>query len=304
VGPGDEVITQANTFHATVAAICQTGAKPVLVDCDADSFLIDVDALDSAISTRTRAIIPVHMYGRATTRIDEIMRLASRRGCVVIEDSAQAHGAKVLGRKTGTFGHVGCFSFHPSKNLAAAGDGGAVVTDDETIADRLRILRNLGQSSPNEHVMIGHNSKLDTVQSLVLQSKLSHLDDWNNARRVIAGRYRDGLNRLPLAFQSSGDAENHVYHLFQILLPNRDELLQSLQSHEIDAVVRYPTPIHLQHAFVRFGWRSGAFPVAEALSRQSICLPIHPSLSDSQLDFVIGVTRTFLESARLAKTKP
>ena len=248
IGRGDEVITQANTFHATVAAICMCGATPVLVDADPETFLIDLDQIESALSASTKAIMPVHLYGKAT-RMQPILDLAKQHNLYVIEDAAQAHGAKIDGRRVGSFGDIGCFSFHPSKNLAAAGDAGAIVTDKEEWSLDISQRRSLGQRSQNEHVTVGLNSKLDAIQARILQHKLPHLDQWNELRFQIASLYREKLEDLPLFFQQVGDSESHVYHLFQIGTPERDSLLNYLREKEVDATIRYPHPIHLQASF-------------------------------------------------------
>jgi dTDP-4-amino-4,6-dideoxygalactose transaminase len=292
VGPGDEVITQANTFHATVAAICLAGATPVLVDAQEESFLIDPDQLAASVTTRTRAIIPVHLYGKPMP-LGPIQELARKHGVEIIEDAAQAHGARVGGRRVGTIGRIGCFSFHPSKNLAAAGDGGAVATHDPLIAERIEQLRGLGQSKQNHHVMIGYNSKLDAIQARILSAKLPYLDAWNDARRRIAIRYREQLDSAPVRFQRTDPDEEHVYHLFQVRSDRRDQLLQHLIAANVDATVRYPTPIHRQPAFAEFGWKQGQFPVAERLAIELLCLPIRPNLTDAEIDYVTKCIHMF-----------
>ena len=267
IGRGDEVITQANTFHATVGAIELVGAEPILVDVDPETFLIDRRQMREAIGPRTRALMPVHLYGKPTP-MAEILALAEARGLFVIEDAAQAIGARIEGRSVGTFGHFGCFSFHPSKNLAAAGDGGAVVARSAELDEALRRQRELGQVGQNNHVVVGFNTKLDALQARILAWKLPHLEAWNEHRRTAAQWYRERLAGLPLSFQARSEGETHVYHLFQIRTRERDALLAHLREREIDAVVRYPTPIHLQPAFAGKGWRAGQFPVAEALAKE------------------------------------
>ena len=290
--PGDEVITQANTFNATVTAIIRAGAKPVLVDAEEGSFLIDQPQVESAITARTRVILPVHLYGKPTP-LDGLLALAQKRDLYLVEDAAQAHGARIRDRRVGTFGVVGCFSFHPSKNLAAAGDAGAIVTNHDSVDHQIRRYRELGQHGQNNHVLVGLNSKLDSIQALVLSRKLPHLDCWNAQRRTVARWYRERLDNLPLYFQSPDD--EHVYHLFQVGAEKRNQLLEFLLSHGIDAVVRYPTPIHLQPAFANCGWRKGQFPVAEKLANELLCLPIRPDISLSEVDFVADKIRTFYE---------
>jgi len=297
IGPGDEVITQANTFHATVAAIRMSGATPRLVDADDRTYLISQSQVAAAIGARTRAVVPVHLYGKATP-LAHLMSLADRYALAVVEDAAQAHGARIDGRPAGSVGTAGCFSFHPSKNLAAAGDAGAVATSDRRLAERIGQLRNLGQRAQNEHVIVGANSKLDAIQARILSVKLPRLDDWNARRRAVARLYRQGLAGLPVDFQewSAGEGApgaDHVFHLFTVRTECRDALLAHLQAAGIDAVVRYPTPIHLQPAFADLGWQRGQFPVAERLARELLCLPIRPDMTPGETAAVVDSVRRF-----------
>jgi dTDP-4-amino-4,6-dideoxygalactose transaminase len=294
IKPGDEVVTQANTFHATVAAIRVVGATPVLVDADEDSFLINEVQVAAAITSKTRALIPVHLCGKPTP-LAGLMQLAAKQGLYLVEDAAQAHGARINGQSVGAQGAIGCFSFHPSKNLAAAGDGGALVTNDKSLARRMQSCRQLGQDGQNNHVVRGINSKLDAIQARILSWKLPHLDSWNQRRREVAAWYRERLADLPLRFQSASADEEHVYHLFQIRTERRDQLLQQLLAAGIDAVVRYPTPIHLQRAFENCGWRPGQYPVAERLARELLCLPIRPDMSLDEVEFVTDTIRFFFK---------
>lgn len=296
IGAGDEVITQANTFHATAAAICLAGARPVLVDADPVSYLMDVSQVAAAITPDTRAIIPVHLFGKPTP-MGELQRLAQGHGLALIEDAAQAHGAQRDGRMAGAVGEAGCFSFHPSKNLAAAGDAGAVATDDADLAQRLRVLRGLGQRAQNEHVAVGLNSKLDAMQALVLDHKLPRLAAWNEQRTWVARGYRERLAGLPLRFQEVDEGETHVYHLFQVRTARRDALLGWLTAHGVEASVRYPVPIHLQPAFAFLGLPRGRYPVAEALARELLCLPIRPDMTPAELDHVATQVHTFFHEA-------
>jgi dTDP-4-amino-4,6-dideoxygalactose transaminase len=292
VGPGDEVITQANTFHATVGAIDLVGATPVLVDVDPETFLIDRAQLAAAITPRTRVLMPVHLYGKPTP-MAEIVALAESRGLFVVEDAAQAIGARIEGQTVSTFGHYGCFSFHPSKNLSAAGDGGAVVARNAELDEALRRQRELGQCGQNNHVVVGLNTKLDAMQARILSWKLPRLEQWNEHRRIAAGWYRERLAGLPVTFQAQTPGETHIYHLFQVRTRERDALLAYLREREIDVVVRYPTPIHLQPAFASKGWRQGQFPVAESLSKELMCLPIRPDISVEEVDYVCDCVRRF-----------
>jgi dTDP-4-amino-4,6-dideoxygalactose transaminase len=292
IGPGAEVVTHANAFNATVAAIECVGAIPVLVDAEESTFLVDRMQLSDAMTDNTRAIIPVHLYGKPTPMMD-ILDLATRLGIDVVEDAAQAHGARIHGKTVGCFGRLACFSFHPSKNLAAAGDAGAIVTNEESLVTLIEMDRALGQSQQNVHARAGLNSKLDAMQAVVLSSKLPKLQTWNEARGRVAGQYRDYLKDLPLGFQAISSDETHVYHLFQIRTPHRDRLLEHLQRRGIDAVVRYPTPIHRQQAFTHRKWKAGQFPVAERLANELLALPIRPDMSVSEVAYVAEQVRTF-----------
>jgi dTDP-4-amino-4,6-dideoxygalactose transaminase len=292
VGFGDEVITQANGFHATAAAILLASAKPVLVDAHEGTFLVDEAQVSAAINSHTRALIPVHLYGKPTP-MTGLLNIASKNSLLVVEDAAQAHGARVEGRAVGTFGAVGCFSFHPSKNLAAAGDGGALVTNDRELAGRIGLYRALGQRLQNDHVVVGLNSKLDAIQARILFHKLPFLEQWNEQRRKIAGWYRERLAGLPITVQETTPGETHACHLFPIRTSQRDGLLTHLHQRGVDAVVRYPTPIHLQPAFSSCGWKRGQFPVAERLAKELMCLPIRPDLPLSQVDYVTDCIRSF-----------
>jgi dTDP-4-amino-4,6-dideoxygalactose transaminase len=292
--PEHEVVTHANTFNATVTAICLAGLKPLLVDADEDSFLMDTEQAIATMSSQTQVLLPVHLYGKPTP-MHELIRESEKKGIYLVEDAAQAHGARLDGRRMGTFGILGCFSFHPSKNLAAAGDGGAIATKRADLKERLSILRDLGQSGQNNHVHAGYNTKLDSIQAKVLSWKLPSLDQWNEQRRKIARQYRERLSDLPLKFQAWAEGEEHVFHLFAIRTEKRDELLKLLQSRGVDAVVRYPVPIHLQPAFSHYGWRRGQFPVAEALARELLCLPIRPNLTTTEVDYVADCVRSFFK---------
>ena len=292
VTSGTEVITQANTFHATVAAIRLCGAQPVLVDAEDLAFSLDAGQLAGAITRRTRAVIPVHLYGKPAP-MGAVLAAVRDRGIAVIEDAAQAVGARVDGRPVGTFGAAACFSFHPSKNLAAAGDGGAITTNDDALDRQIRRLRELGQDGQNHHVVVGLNSKLHAIQAAVLAFKLPRLAEWNTQRRRVAAAYRERLAGLPLRFQHAEPADEHVYHLFQVRTDRRDDLLRHLRGSGVDAVVRYPTPIHLQPAFADLGWRKGDFPVAERLAQELLCLPIRPDLTLDEIDYVAGCVRAF-----------
>lgn len=292
IGPGDEVITVANTFHATVLPIVRVGARPVLVDCGASDYLMDPDQVRAAISERTKAMIVVHLFG-GVVQLQPYLDLVERHGLHLVEDCCQAHGARWNGRRVGSVGTAGCFSFHPSKNLAAAGDCGMITTDDDQLAWRLARLRHLGQDGQNSHVALGWNSKLDALQAVVLRHKLPRLDEWNALRGRVAARYQAHLDDLPVGFQILEEGGDHVYHLFQVRTPWRDPLLEHLCSTGIDAVVRYPTPVHRQPAFLDLGYGPGAFPNAEMQANETLCLPIRPDLEEDDVAYVCEAVRSF-----------
>jgi dTDP-4-amino-4,6-dideoxygalactose transaminase len=266
IGPGHEVILPANTYIATAYAVSAVGAKPVLVDCDRSNYNINSAAIEPAITTRTKAIIPVHLTGQAVD-MNPVLEIAERRGLHVIEDAAQAHGAQSHGRPCGSMGAAGCFSFYPGKNLGAAGDGGLVTTNDANLAARMRVFRNNGELKKYEHVEKGLNARLDTLQAAILKVKLRHLPEWNRKRAAHAERYRtllSGINGLRL--QSLIPGSTHVYHLFMVETDRRDELKKFLEDRGIQTGIHYPTPIHLQIAYSDLGYKKDAFPNAEYLA--------------------------------------
>jgi dTDP-4-amino-4,6-dideoxygalactose transaminase len=284
IGPGDEVITAANTFIATVLAIEAVGARPVLVDVDPDTYNIDPAAAAAAVTARTRALLPVHLYGQPAN-MDPLLAIAKRHDLIVIEDAAQAHGARYKSRRAGGFGHAAAFSFYPAKNLGAAGDGGMIVTNEDRIAEQARTLRNYGQRAKYHHSSIGTNSRLDTLQAAVLDVKLPHLDRWNEARRRHARSYGERLNGVVHTPSASGDVE-HVYHLYVVETEGRDAVQQLLRSRGIDTGIHYPIPVHLQEASAHLGYRRGAFPVTEAAAARILSLPMYPELGESQVEHV------------------
>ncbi|RWO93028.1 MAG: DegT/DnrJ/EryC1/StrS family aminotransferase [Mesorhizobium sp.] len=295
IGRGDEVITVANSFHATALAIVRIGALPVMVDCKSDTFLIDLEQVERSISKRTKAVIVVHLFGQSVN-MAAVHDLATRNGLLVVEDCAQAIGALSGGKKVGSTTDAGCWSFAPSKNLAAAGDAGAITLNNPEISNRLRQMRHFGQAAQNEHLFAGYNSRLDTIQALVLRNKLARVDMWGAERARIASIYKEQLDGLPLSFQSGAEPGEHAYHLFQVKTESRDDLLSHLRKSGIDAVVRYPTPIHLQPAFVDLGYRPGDLPIAEALAEQTLCLPLHPAMTADQIDLVCDCIHKFFSS--------
>jgi dTDP-4-amino-4,6-dideoxygalactose transaminase len=288
IGPGDEVVTVANTFHATALAVLRVGANLRLVDCRFDDYSMDLDQLEQAATEKTRAIIAAHLFGRILD-VDRIVNIGSAVGAHVLEDCAQAIGGITSsGARVGTVGDVGCFSFHPSKNLAAAGDAGALVCNDAQIAERARCIRNLGQLRQNEHEVIGMNSKLDVLQALVLRHKLGRIDRDNQSRRQVAKVYGSSLADLDIPHPQVAPSADHVFHLYPIELEERDRVLSVLRTAEIDAVVRYPIPIHRQTAFQGYA-PDGPFPCSERQAANTLCLPMRPDLSPDELDYVLSV---------------
>jgi dTDP-4-amino-4,6-dideoxygalactose transaminase len=281
VGPGDEVVTVPNTFVATAEAIVQAGARPVLVDVRPDTLLMDAAALDGALTPRTRAVMPVHLYG-ALVDVEPIERWCAARGVALLEDAAQAHGARRGGRRAGAFGDAAGFSFYPAKNLGAAGEAGAVVTRRADVAERVGRLRDHGQSERYHHEIAGYNSRLDALQAAVLAVKLARLDAWNARRRALAAVYRERLAKVDavtLLAEPAGD-ESHVYHLFVVRAAGRDRLRAALTARGIETGLHYPVPIHLQRGWRELGYREGAFPVAEAAARTVLSLPIYPHMGE------------------------
>ncbi|MEA2236552.1 MAG: hypothetical protein QOC81_1276 [Thermoanaerobaculia bacterium] len=291
VGPGDEVLTVPNTFIATAWAISYAGARPTFVDVDRATCGMDPAKVEGALSSKTKAILPVHLYGQPVD-LDPILEIAHKRGIPVIEDCAQAVGAKYKGKKTGTFGLVNATSFYPGKNLGAFGEGGAVMTDDAAIADRIRSLRDHAQQGRHNHVELGFNWRMDGFQGAVLSVKLPHLDEWNARRREIAARYREGLEGTPgLPLMPRNDWSEPIWHIFPLFHAKRDELRSRLEALGVQTGVHYPRPIHFQPAYEWLGYRAGDFPVAEELAATQISLPMFPELSDADVDVVIGAVR-------------
>jgi dTDP-4-amino-4,6-dideoxygalactose transaminase len=290
IGPGDEVITAANTFAATGFAIAYTGATPVFVDVDPVDYNIDVNLIEHAVTPRSRAIIPVHLYGQPAD-MDPILSIARHYDLKVIEDACQAHGALYRKRRVGSFGDAACFSFYPGKNLGAYGDGGAVVTNDSGLAERLRLLRNYGQRVKNEHSMLGFNSRLDTIQAAILLVKLNYLDEWNDQRRAVAERYHELLSSDGVVLPTENPDVRHVYHLYVVQHEARDQLLTHLKRRGIGCLVHYPTPLHLATPFRSARSVPEGAPVSTMLARRILSLPMFPELAEGQiLQIVEGVS--------------
>jgi dTDP-4-amino-4,6-dideoxygalactose transaminase len=295
VGAGDEVITASHTFIATAEAIALIGAKPVFVDVDPHAYTIDVAQIEEAITSHTRAIIPVHLYGQPAD-MDPIMAIARQHKLWVIEDACQAHGARYKGRRTGGLGHMAAYSFYFSKNLGAYGEAGMVTTNDGALADCVRMLRDHGSPQRYHHDLIGMNARLDEIQAAVLRAKLPHLDGWNAQRRANAAHYSQLLAGVEnvIAPQAASWAE-HVYHLYVVMVPRRDELLAHLKERGIGAGIHYPIPCHLQPAFQHLGYQMGDLPVTEQIAGEILSLPIYPELTAEQRVYVVDAIGEFYD---------
>ncbi|EIC28179.1 DegT/DnrJ/EryC1/StrS family aminotransferase [Methylomicrobium album] len=285
IGPGDEVITVPFTFVATVAAIHYTGARPVFVDIDPRTFTMDVRGIEAAITERTKAIIPVHLYGQPAD-MDPILEIAGRRGLVVIEDAAQAHGAEYKGRRVGSLGDMGCFSFYPGKNLGAYGEGGMVVTDDPDYTRTIRMLRDWGAEQKYRHVLKGYNYRLEGLQGAVLRVKLRYLEVWTEARRVDAAHYDELLAGSGVATPEAMAYARHVYHIYAIRTPQRSAWQEALQAKGIHTGIHYPIPVHLLPAYADLGYAPGDFPHAEQAAGEVLSLPMFPELTRAQCEEV------------------
>ncbi len=285
VGPGDEVITVPCTFVATVAAVTYTGARPVFVDVDPATYTMNPAQIEAAITPRTRAILPVHLYGNPAG-MDPILEIARRHGLCVIEDAAQAHGAEYKGRRCGSMGQLGCFSFYPGKNLGAYGEGGLVATSDPELARKIRMLRDWGAEKKYQHVLKGFNYRMEGVQGAILRVKLRYLERWTGARRAHAAAYTMLLAGSGLTLPSEMPGNRHVYHVYAVLTPQRKELMESLNSQGVQTGIHYPFPVHLLPAYSDLNYVAGDFPVSERVAAQELSLPMFPELTDRQIDTV------------------
>lgn len=295
IGPGDEVITPTYSFFATAGAVARLGATPVLVDIEADTFNLDPAATITAITPRTKAIIPVHLFGQSA-ELEPILAAAAARKIAVIEDAAQAIGCVYHGKHVGSWGDIGCFSFFPSKNLGGFGDGGLATTTSAELAHRLKLIRNHGMEPKYYHHMVGANFRIDALQAAVLRVKLPHLAEWSAGRRANAARYRAlfaeaGLTQVTMPVEAPD--RTHIYNQFVVRVPQRDALRAHLDAAGIGAEVYYPVPFHLQECFAGLGYQAGAFPVAEAAALTSLALPIYPELTEAQQAAVVTAVRTF-----------
>ena len=300
VGRGDEVILPANTFIATAEGVSNIGATPVFVDIDADTYNIDTAKIEEKITSKTKAIIPVHLYGLPAD-IDEVMDIARRHGLKVLEDCAQAHGAKYKGRRVGTFGDAATFSFYPSKNLGAFGDAGAIVTNSGDHAERARLIANHGQISKNRHTIIGRNSRMDGMQAAVLSVKLRHLDSWLEARRANAGAYNNILNGVGVTTPAEPSHLRHVYHLYVVQVDERDSVMERLNDAGIECGVHYPTALPFMEAYAYLGHAPDDFPVAHAQMGRLLSLPMYVELTREMTEYVCSTLKTSLSRTLAAK---
>ncbi|MDD4019446.1 MAG: DegT/DnrJ/EryC1/StrS family aminotransferase [Kiritimatiellae bacterium] len=286
IGPGDEVIVPAMTFVATAAAVAYSGAKPVFVDVD-NTCTMDAAKVEAAITPRTKAILPVHLYGQCAD-MDPILAIAEKHGIPVVEDCAQAHGAEYKGRRAGSMGSVGCFSFYPGKNLGAYGEGGAVVTNREEIDKMVRVLRDWGCTQRYHHDYLGYNYRLEGVQGAVLGVKMGYIEKWTEARRRAAACYRAKLTGVPGVglVEIAPDCEP-VWHIFAVFVANRDQVVEKMHADGIGVGIHYPIPVHMQKCFAELGYKPGDFPVAERIGKEELSLPIYPEITEAQMDSVV-----------------
>jgi dTDP-3-amino-3,4,6-trideoxy-alpha-D-glucose transaminase len=304
IGPGDEVIVPTNSFIATAEAVSAVGATPRLVDVDPDSHLITAEIVAANLTPAVRCVIPVHLFG-ATVDLDPILALTHEAGVHVIEDACQAHGARYRGRRTGSLGVIGCFSFYPTKNLGAWGDGGAVTTNVPELAERIQLLRAHGERPRYQHRIVGTTARLDALQAAVLRGKLARLDTWNEARRRLGSQLRERLGATPGEMAGTGAIEvtslpfaeaDHVYHLFVVRTKERDALREHLSQRGVASAIHYPEPIHLTEAYADLGLGAGSLPVSERLSKEICSLPLFPSMTDAELDQVATAVLTFAQA--------
>lgn len=282
IQPGDEVITVPNTFIATTEAITMAGGKIKFVDIDEETFNIDTSKIESAITNKTRAILPVHLYGQPAN-MDPIIDVAKKYNLKVIEDAAQAHGAEYKNKRVGALGDIGIFSFYPGKNLGAYGDAGAVVTNDPDISNKIAMLRNHGRTKKYEHEYEGYNCRLDTLQAAILRVKLKYISSWNEARRNHASSYRKLLQNTDIILPTEQKDNKHIYHIFAVRVADRDNLLNKLKNEGIGAGIHYPIPLHLQPAYRYLGYKKGDFPITEKCAREIISLPMYPELDEVKI---------------------
>ena len=289
IGPGDEVITTTFTFIATAEAICYVGATPVFIDIDEKTFNMDLNAIEAAITDKTKAIIPVHIFGQPVD-MNRVLQIADKHKLLVVEDCAQSYGADINGKMTGSFGIAGCHSFFPSKNLGCYGDGGMITTQDDDVAERLRVLRNHGSFERYHHNIIGYNSRLDELQAVILRVKLKHIEEFNHERRRAAHYYSEQLASLLVPPHEDG-VGTHVYHQYVTLSDKRDAIMKKLSENDIACAIYYPIPLHKQPVFAE-QFNSVSLPVSEAVAAQCMALPIHPELTNQQIDQIVSVIQS------------
>lgn len=288
VQPGDEVITTANTFIATAEAVSYTGARPVFVDIDPRTANIDPEQIEAAITSRTKVILPVHLYGRPAD-LDALMEIARHHGLTLIEDACQAHGAVYKGRRAGSIGRAAAFSFYPGKNLGAYGEGGALTTNDEALAQFARAMRDHGQSKRYFHDRVGYNYRMDGFQGAILRIKLMHLQEWTRRRQELASLYRDLLSGLPLGLPEDDPESECAYHLFVCYVEDRDLVRQELEARGVQTAIHYPRPVHLQEPYAELGYGPGAFPNTERACARCLSLPLFPEMTTEQARYVVGM---------------
>lgn len=294
IGPGDEVLTPVNSFIASSSAISFTGATPVLVECDPKTYNIDLADAEKRITKKTKAIMPVHLYGQVAN-MDKVLSFAKKHKLLIIEDACQAHGARFKEKRAGSFGDFGAFSFYPGKNLGAYGDGGIITTNNKKVHDTVKMMRNYGQKEKYNHVFLAWNKRLDNLQAAILRVKLRHLDSWNSLRKKHAKHYTKLLGDLvETPYEEVGS--EHVYHLYVIKTKKRDALLQYLHSKDIGAGIHYPIPIHLQTAYKGLGFRVGDFPLTEKYAKEILSLPMHPELAGKDIEKICGLIKKFFEA--------
>ncbi|MDR2017699.1 MAG: DegT/DnrJ/EryC1/StrS family aminotransferase [Syntrophobacterales bacterium] len=294
IGPGDEVITVPDTFIATAEAISYCGAKPVFVDVEEQSYNMDPSLLEAAITTKTKAIIPVHIFGQ-TADMDPILEIAKKYNLFVVEDACQAHGSLYKGKPAGSMGNAGCFSFYPGKNLGAYGEAGAVVTNNPELADKMKMFRDHGQAKKYYHGMIGWNARMDGFQGAILGVKLKHLSPWNDSRRRNAAKYSELLSGLgDIVVPKEMSYARHVYHIYAIRVKNRDAFMNSLVEKGVNCGIHYPVPVHLQEAYSSLGLKKGSFPVAEKCADEFVSLPMFAELTDEQIEYVADTVKSIL----------
>jgi dTDP-4-amino-4,6-dideoxygalactose transaminase len=286
IGPGDEVIIPTYTFIATALCISYTGAKPVFCDIEEETYNIDPQKLEEIITDRTKAIIPVHLYGQAAN-MDEINAIAKKRNIAIVEDACQAHGATYNGKKTGSLGDIGCFSFYPTKSLGAFGDAGIVVTNSKKIFDKVGMLRDYGRKGRYEHQIKGFNSRMDTIQAVILSAKLEHLPEWNRMRNAHAAYYNELLQDVPgIVLPTIQKNRTHVFQTYAVRVPNRDKVLEAMKDKGVSVLIHYPIPVHLQEAYADAGGKKGDFPIAEQVCKEILSLPMYPHMNNEQIEYV------------------